>query len=331
MPASPLTACEREEIRAGIERGEPDRVIGDRLGRHRTTINTEINRNGGRTAYTAGAAQARADVQRCRPKVLRFVADVALADHVTARLKAKDSPMTISLELATGAHGYTASVSHECIYQAAYAHGRRGLPKGLHTGLHRRRRCRKRRHPKGCEPTKASPLGEFNLIADRPTIADARGEVGHLEGDLITGAFNRSAIVTIFDRASRHLWLADLPEGHGADATLAALIETLERIPEGLRRTLTWDRGTEMARHRTLAATVGIDIYFADPHSPWQRPTNENGNCLIRRFVGKGTNLAIYTPADLRTIEQRINTIPRRSLHWSTAHDLYTAAVAMTG
>jgi transposase, IS30 family len=135
----------------------------------------------------------------------------------------------------------------------------------------------------------------------------------------------------VFDRASRHLWLADLPEDHGAEATLAGLVELVERIPEALRRTLTWDQGREMAAHAELATLVGIDVYFADPHSPWQRPTNENGNGLIRRYVGKGTNLAVYSPADLRAIEHRINTMPRRSLHWSTAATVYGAAVAMTG
>ena len=134
-------------------------------------------------------------------------------------------------------------------------------------------------------------------------MAEARTEVGHLEGDLILGSFNRSAIVTVFDRASRYLWLADLPEGQNADAVLAALNEILDRIPLPLRRTLTWDQGREMARHAELAEMTGIDIYFADPHSPWQRPTNENGNGLIRRYVGKGTNLSVYTPADLRAIE----------------------------
>ena len=330
MPALPLTVIEREEIRVGIERCESDSQIGDRLGRHRCTINAEINRNGGRIGYSAVTAQRRADGARGRAKVPRLVADPVLAAHVTARLAAKDSPVTISIELARGVHGMSASISHECIYQAIYAHGRRGLRRGLHTGLHRRRRCRKHRYTAG-EPVPAGPLGEFNLIGRRPEIAEQRSEVGHLEGDLIVGAFNRSAIATVFDRASRHLWLADFPEDHGADATLAALAELLERIPPALRRTLTWDQGREMARHATLAKWCGIDVYFAEPHSPWQRPTNENGNGLIRRYVGKSTNLAVYTPADLRAIEHRINTTPRRSLHWSTAHDVYTAAVAMTG
>lgn len=236
--------------------------------------------------------------------------------------------MTISIELARGTHDLVAKVSHECIYQGIYAHGTRGL----HAGLHRRRRCRKRRRQPGEPlPTKASPLGRFNLIGSRPPEAAGRSEVGHLEGDLICGSFNRSAIVTVFDRASRYLWLADFSESHDADETLAAVGEIIDRIPEPLRRTLTWDQGREMARHHDLAKLYGIDVYFAEPHSPWQRPTNENGNGLIRRYVGKGTNLRLHSTDDLRAIEHRINTIPRRSLDWDSATDRYHAAVAMTG
>jgi IS30 family transposase len=233
--------------------------------------------------------------------------------------------------LARGIHGVTGQISHECIYQAVYGHGTPGLPKGLNVGLHRRRRCRKhRRAPGEALPAKASPLGEFNLITARPPIADRRSEVGHLEGDLIIGSFNRSAIATVFDRSSRHLWLADFPASHDAEETLAAVGEILGRIPEALRRTLTWDQGREMASHHELADLYGIDVYFAEPHSPWQRPTNENGNGLIRRWFPKSTNLAAHDPDTLRLVENRLNTTPRPSLDGATAHDIYTQAVAMT-
>jgi len=331
MPAQPLTLHEREEIRAGIERAESITVIADLLGRHRCTVSAEVARNGGRSTYRAVTAQARAVGQMTRPKAPTLVAFPALAIHVEARLRAKDSPMTISIELARGVYpDVTGTISHEAIYQAVYAHGRRGLPCGLHAGLHRRRRCRKRR-VFGPPAPKAGPLGLFNLIGLRPPEADGRTVVGHFEGDLIVGSFNRSAIVTCFDRATRFVLLADLPEGHNADATLAALAELFDRVPERLRRTLTWDQGREMSSHHHLTKLVGIDVFFAEPHSPWQRPTNENGNGLIRRYVGKGTNLGVYTPADLRAIETRLNTMPRRVLGWDTAADRYDAAVAMTG
>lgn len=328
MPARPLMLHEREEIRAGIERGDPDHVIAAILGRHRCTINAEVRRNGGRHADRAIDAQQRADSALSRPKVPKLVADRALAGHVTRRLKAKDSPMTISVELARGVHGRVAKISHECIYQAVYSTGR-GLAAGLHVGMHLKRRCRKHRGPSPVVATHS--LGTFNLIGLRPEIAAERVEVGHLEGDLIVGAYNRSAIATMFDRASRHVWLTKLPHAKGADGLLDALVGTFRRIPAHLRLTLTWDQGSEMARHLELAERCGIDIYFAEPKAPWQRPTNENGNALVRRYVGKGTDLSVYSTRDLRTIEQRINTIPRRSLNWATANDIYTAAVAMTG
>lgn len=328
MPARPLTLHEREEIRVGIERGEPDHVIAAALGRHRCTINAEVRRNGGRSCYRAVDAQQRAETARSRPKVPKLVADRALARHVARRLQAKDSPMTISIELARGVHGRVTKISHECIYRAVYS-PHRGLAAGLHTGLHLKRRRRKHR---GRNPVVAThSLGTFNLIGLRPEIAQQRIEVGHLEGDLIVGAYNRSAIATIFDRTSRYVWLTKLPHAKNADGVLEALVTTLGRIPEHLRLTLTWDQGSEMARHLELAQRCAIDIYFAEPKAPWQRPTNENGNAIVRRYVGKGTDLSTYTTRDLKAIETRINTIPRRSLNWTTANDIYTAAVAMTG
>jgi transposase, IS30 family len=328
MPARPLTLHEREEIRAGIERRDPDGVIAAVLGRHRCTINAEVRRNGGRGSYRAMDAQRRADSALCRPKVPKLVADQALAGHVARRLKAKDSPMTISIELARGVHGRVAMISHECIYRAVYSPDR-GLAAGLHVGLHLKRRRRKHR---GHRPVVSShSLGSFNLIGLRPAIAAQRVEVGHLEGDLIVGAYNRSAIATMFDRTSRHVWLTKLPHAKSADGVLDALVATLRRVPAQLRLTLTWDQGSEMARHLELAERCGIDIYFAEPKAPWQRPTNENGNAIVRRYVGKGTDLSAFTNRDLRAIERRINTIPRRSLNWATANDIYTAAVAMTG
>lgn len=322
MPAHPLTLREREEIRAGIERNQADGVIAEILGRCRTTISREINRNGGRHRYLAARAQARADRCRRRPRVPKLVADPALAAEVTARLERRDSPMRISIELA--AQGM-ASISHECIYAAIYA-GDRGLGPGCHRGLHLGRRRRKRR---GQRATNSHSLGIYCSIHDRPPQALERREVGHLEGDLIVGASNRSALITLFDRTSRHLWLAAVA-AKTADAVYQSLTNALERIPPSLRLSLAWDQGAEIAHHRRIALTCGIDIYIADPKSPWQRPTNEAGNALVRRYVGKSTDLSLLTTTDLRWIEQRINTIPRRSLGWATAHDTYTAAVAMT-
>jgi IS30 family transposase len=329
MPARPLLLREREEIRCGIVRGESVTEIADRIGRHRCTVSAEISRNGGRDAYRPYRAQDRAAACRKRPKGRLFEQHPELAAHVAARLEAKDSPMTIAVELANGIYPDIAvTVSHETIYQEIYDPRRQSLPRDAFRGLHRRRRLRVQRR---CRRPQQRWRDTMRLIAQRPEIAAARTEVGHFEGDLIIGQGGRSAIATVFDRTSRHLWMAGLPDGRSGDHALVALVALFERIPPGLRRTLTWDQGAEMACHDELAERCGIDVFFADPHSPWQRPTNENGNCLIRRYVGKGTDLAVFTSTDLGHIEHRINTMPRRVLNWATANHVYHQAVAMTG
>lgn len=326
MPAHPLTEAERVEIRVGLELGESVAAIARRLRRCRQSISAEINRNGGRDRYCALAAQRRAVAQRHRPKTPKMVRDRALGAHVARRLRCGDSPMTISIELRRGVHGRTSSISHECIYQAIYRCGR-GLPDTAHQHLHLRRRKRKHRHH---QRHRSHSLGEFSLIHDRPAIANERTQIGHFEGDLIVGAYNRSAAITVFDRASRYNLLSELPDGKHAAGVTTALIRLLRRIPPHLRHTLTWDQGAELADHAHIAHATGIDIYFADPKSPWQRPTNENGNALVRRWLTKGTDLTAWTPRRLRRVEHRINTIPRRSLNWATATDIYNQNVTMT-
>jgi len=330
MARNPLTRSEREEIRAGIAASETNEAIAARLGRSASCVGNEINRNGGRWCYRADAAQDRADEQRARPKLTVFQLDPVLARYVERRLRAKDSPMTISIELKRGVHGHQAQVSHETIYQAVQQAGR-GLEPGLHKGLHLKRRRRRHRNTPVPQAVKAHPLGQFASIHDRPAIADERVELGHLEGDLIVGAYNRSAMITLFDRCARMVWLCRLSTGKGADGVYRALGRTLARIPPEFLNTLTWDQGSEMADHLKLAERCGIDIYFADPKSPWQRPTNENGNALVRRYVGKSTDLTQFTTKQLRRIEHRINTMPRRSLNWNTANDIYHQHLALTG
>ena len=322
MPADPLSLFEREEIRAGIERGETDTQVAERLGRHRSTVGREVARNGGRSRYQAVAAQRRYDRQKRRAKVPKLIADPDLGAEVSRRLEAKDSPMRISIELTAEGR----PISHECIYTAI-----RTKDWGLEWGLWRHLQLpRKRRKHRGRRSPGSSSLGFYCSIHDRPTRAWDRSEPGHLEGDLIVGAYNRSALITLFERTSRHLWLANVT-AKTADAVYDALVATFDRIPPPLRLTLAWDQGAEIAHHARLALETGTHIYIADPKSPWQRPTNENGNALIRRYVGKGTDLTRFTPTELRAIETRINTIPRRTLNWATAHDTYTAPVAMTG
>ena len=229
--------------------------------------------------------------------------------------------MRISIELK--AQGVL--ISHETIYRSI--HKRDGaLKHGVHKHLRLGRRYRR---PRGTSTSKFSPLGVVRSIHERPEEAIGRTRVGHLEGDLIIGAMNQSALITVFDRASRYVWLGDVASKQATDVA-AGLCRLLARIPEHLRLSLTWDRGSEMALHHTVADESKIDIYFCDQNSPWQRPTNENGNGCVRHHVGKGTDLKRFTPDDLRRIESRINTIPRRIFDWDTAQTKYDQLVAMT-
>lgn len=326
MPGPALSLDERVTIEVGIAKQQSAEAIADELDRDPTTVRREIDRNGGRVAYSATKAQQRADKMRRRPKPSRLEVDPDLAGYVRERLELRDSPMTISIELARGVHGRVASISHECIYRAIYQ--QRGLDRDARRCLHLRRRCRKHRTT-STQHYSTHSLQHYRPIAERPAIAAERTEVGHLEGDLITGAYNRSALITLFDRTSRHCWLAQ-PANKTADAVYDALVELLERIPLHLRRTLTWDQGSELARHAEISQRCGIDIYIADKNAPWQRPTNENGNALVRRYVGKGTDLNTITPERLAWIEHRINTTPRRSLNWNTANDVYAQLSAPT-
>lgn len=315
MPANPLTLSDREEIRVGIASRLTDAQIARGLGRHRCTIGREIRRSGGRRRYRAASAQRRADRCRARPKIPRLSADPVLAAYVADRLNAKDSPWTISVELAAGTWGSSGSLSHETIYQAIY---QRLLPGPIKRRTPHLQRFRRKR--RGQKPPGSHSLGNYTSITERPEAANDRSEIGHLEGDLIVGAYNRSALITIVDRASRRVWLAK-PASKSAPDVTPTLIGLLTQIP--VTHTLTWDQGAEIARHETITKTTGIPIYITDPKSPWQRPTNENTNAHIRRYVGKGTNLKLLTQHDLHAIEHRLNTTPRRIFNNATANHIY--------
>lgn len=333
MPAHPLSLREREEIYYGILQGLTITAIAEGVGRHRCTVSAEVSRNGGRDGYRPFAANRRAARLRRRPKPRLFEQDARLVAHVRARLEAKDSPMTIAVELAQGVFpAVSASVSHETIYQEIYGPDRTSLPGDTYRCLHRQRRVR--RHRGFRQPWHARSYDwrrSIRSFRDRPAAADARSEIGHFEGDLIAGSKNQSAIITVFDRKSRYLWMAPFSDGRSGDIALNALTNLFARIPSPLRHTLTWDQGSEIACHAALSERMGIDVFVTDPQSPWQRPTNENGNGLIRRYVGHGNDLSKFTTADLRAIEHRINTMPRRIHNWHSAKHIYDQAVAMTG
>ena len=303
-----------EMARAGVDVDEMAR----RLGRHRSTVHRELKRCGGRCGYDAEAAQAAADLRARRPKTPKLAGDPVLAAAVGGLLADRMSPHAISAQLRSEGHGICA----ETVYAACYDHsGARGLPEGSWKLLPRR--CRKRR-PRGRHARKPSPLGDFKAISQRPASVEDRRQPGHWEGDLIIGKANRSAVATLVERTSRQTLTVALPHGYDAHNTAAAVTAALARQPRHLVKTLTWDQGREMARWPDIEATLGIEVYFCDPHSPWQRPTNEQTNGLLRRWLPKSTDLNVGA-VRLAIIEDHLNTMPRKLHDWDSAHSVYAA------
>ena len=237
-----------------------------------------------------------------------------LAGRVRYRLKRGWSPHSVSADLAAEATRVCAGT----IYRAAYSGC--GLGSKAWKLLPGRRRCRRRRARSG---ERASPLGTIRLLSDWPSGAADRSEPGHWEGDLIVGAANRTAAATLVERVSRHTLVVPLPHGYKAPKVAQAVTDALGRQPARLVRTLTWDQGREMARRADVEAALGIEVFFCDPHSPWQRPSNEQANGLLRRWLPKGTPLDL-SPLRLSIIEDNLNWMPRRLHHWRSAADIYT-------
>lgn len=318
MPGLRLCIEEREEIRAGIERDESLKSIARRLSRDPSTICREVARNGGCLSYRAARAQERADTEARRPKPFKLVADRVLAAEVEELMtETRYSPQVCARILA----GRGRRVSHETIYRACYQPGR-GLSDEMWKCLPRRRQRRKHAGRKWGIASR-NPLGEPVLVHERHPIALERVQPGHLEGDLICGRRNQSAVLTLCERTTRYTWLGALPDGYGTWEVALCLTQLLNRIPPQMRRTLTWDQGRELKFWADIQAETGTLIYFCDPHSPWQRPTAENNNGILRRWLPKSTPLDIHTQDDLNQIAELINHMPRQLHHWRSANDLY--------
>ncbi|MBM4792524.1 IS30 family transposase [Streptomyces sioyaensis] len=309
------------------------RQIAAELGRSPSTVSREIRRNRtdgsrGLWHYRPYAAQARADARRPRPKLGKIRNNPELRTFVQGRLDLRWSPEQICQALrAQFPDRPEMHVVHETVYQALYVQGRgelrRELATALRTGRVRRkpRRLAQQRRPRFRDP--------MVMISERPSEVEDRAVPGHWEGDLIIGKDGASAIGTLVERSTRYVLLVHLPAGRGTELVRDALVETVQTLPTHLKRSLTWDQGAEMGRHREFTVATDIPVYFCDPASPWQRGSNENTNGLLRQYFPKGTDLSIHTREHLTAVAAELNGRPRKTLGWETpAERLHNLLVA---
>jgi IS30 family transposase len=323
-----LSFREREEISRGLAGGLSYRVIGRRLGRSAATVCREVARNGGRDRYRASAADERAWERARRPQRCLLAREDRLREVVAEKLSEDWSPEAISgwLKLAYP-HDPSMRVSHETIYLTLYVQARGALKAELVRHLHQARRYR-RPHTQANTRRPTTAIPNPVSISQRPPDAADRAVPGHWEGDLICGA-NESHIATLVERRSRFLLLAPL-ESKNADHVADQLARVILTLPAELRQSLTWDRGAEMARHANFTIQSGVNVYFCDPHSPWQRGTGEHTNGLLRRYLPRTRDLTTVTPDELATITTKLNTRPRKIHTWRTPAELFTLTVAPT-
>lgn len=316
-----LSVGEREEISRGVAREESFRVIAARLGRSHVTVAREVARNGGRAVYRAQTAEVAALDRGRRPKPSRLAASARLRAVVESGLDLEWSPQQISARLVLDyPHDTAMRVSHETIYLSIFQSRRKALRPNLHRQL---RSGRTMRLPKVArQPQSRGQLKNMAPIADRPPEVENRIEPGHWEGDLVMGR-RPSAVATLVERTTRLVRLVALPDGIKAGPVRDALVADLLNVEPGLRRTLTWDRGREMAEHAAFTKQTGCPVYFCDPRSPWQRGSNENTNRLLRQYLFKTGNISAHDQEALNRIAARLNGRPRRVLDWRTPSELY--------
>jgi len=323
-----LTLAEREEISRGMATALSIRQIAATLGRAPSTISREIHRHGGAHTYRASEADAQAWTRTHRPKSCRLATSPMLQRLVASKLTLEWSPEQIAGWLKrTFPDQDTLRVSHETIYRSLFIQARGVLKKALIGHLRSRRRMRRAQ----CASTAGQPRGQIIdgvSIRDRPADVEDRAIPGHWEGDLIAGCKN-THMATLVERSSRFTMLVKVP-GKDTASVVTALSTQIRQLPSALRRSLTWDRGMELAQHKRLTVDTKVQVYFCDPQSPWQRGTNENTNRLLRQYFPKGTDLSRYSQADLNMIALRLNQRPRKTLGFQTPAAIWEAAVART-
>jgi IS30 family transposase len=324
-----LSAAEREQIRGGLDAGESFRTIATRLGRAASTVSREVNSNGGRAGYAGWRADRQACDRARRPKTAKLAGCGRLRAQVEEWLsELLWSPVQISARLRVEfPNDPMMRVSPETIYQSLYVQGRGALRKELAVCLRTGRAMRRNRSR--LDDNRGRIAGMV-MISERPAEIEDRAVPGHWEGDLIIGKNGRSAVGTLVERSTRYVMLLHLPGDHTAETVRQAMTAKVQTLPEQLMRSITWDQGKEMAQHARFTIDTGVDIYFCDPHSPWQRGSNENTNGLLRQFMPKGTNLAAHTEADLDTFADKLNNRPRQTLNWMKPSEALDQLVAHT-
>jgi IS30 family transposase len=328
-----LSLADREEIFAGVERGDSIRLMAKALGRAPSTVLRELRRNmrqpyrtrlgpgprWGRPRtrpldYRPSLAQRRAEQWAARPKPAKLATNRPLRELVQAKLEQKLSPRQVAAELREEfAENPEMWISHEAIYQSIYVQGRGALRRELAVHL---RTGRALRRPRRIGEQRQARIRDMVNISERPAEVADRAVPGHWEGDLILGKYGRSAIGTLVERSTRFVMLLHLPEGHGPAEVQAAMIAATHRLPQFMWKSLTWDQGIEMRNHAEIKIATGLQIYFCDPAKPWQRGSNENTNGLLRQYFPKGTDLSQHGPDYLDFVAAQLNRRPRETLGW---------------
>ena len=324
-----LTLPEREEISRAVMAGQSIRTVAALLGRAASTVSREIKRNGGQEFYRASQADQAAWDRGRRPKICKLAENRALARIVTDKLRMLWSPEQIAGWLKhTYPRDESHRVSHETIYRSLFIQARGALKKELLQHLRRTRGMRRSRHHTQKTDVHGQIVGAVS-ISERPASAEDRAVPGHWEGDLMFGAHN-SQIATLVERQTRYVMLVKVAS-KDTETVVDALIKNTRKLPQELYKSLTWDRGKEMAGHTRFTLATDIQVYFCDPRSPWQRGSNENTNGLLRQYLPKGIDISSYSQAKLNAVARQLNERPRKTLGYQTPAEMFSHTVALTG